>query len=202
MSSINRRGILAGGLATIFSIFNSPVFAAVGPTLKPKRVGEIIDLHDKRYTAIKSGKKIIWNKGVPIPVASPATPKASSTLSPAASVETKPAAGPAGITEIRIASSSNLAEGETKIFINKDKSGRGKPYILTRSSNGVVAFDNVCTHAGCGVEVEAHKLICKCHSSYFDGVTGKAISGPANAPLKSYDVKEVSGEIFVLDFPW
>jgi nitrite reductase/ring-hydroxylating ferredoxin subunit len=202
MSSINRRGILAGGLATIFSIFNSPVFAAVGPTLKPKRVGEIIDWHDKRYTAIKSGKKIIWNKGVPIPVASPATPKASSTPSPAASVETKPAAGPAGITEIRIASSSNLAEGETKIFINKDKSGRGKPYILTRSSNGVVAFDNVCTHAGCGVEVEAHKLICKCHSSYFDGVTGKAISGPANAPLKSYDVKEVSGEIFVLDFPW
>jgi nitrite reductase/ring-hydroxylating ferredoxin subunit len=185
-----------------FSIFNSSVFAAVGPTLKPKRVGEILDWHDKRYTAIKSGKKIIWNKGVPIPVASPATSKASSTPSPAASVETKPATGPAGITEIRIASSSNLAEGETKIFINKDKSGRGKPYILTRSSNGVVAFDNVCTHAGCGVEVEAHKLICKCHSSYFDGVTGKAISGPANAPLKSYDVKEVSGEIFVLDFPW
>ena len=202
MSSINRRGILAGALASVFSIFNSLVFAADGPTLKPKRVGEILDWHDKRFTAIKSGKKIIWNKGVPIPVASATTPKASSTPSPAASVETKPAAGPAGITEIRIASSSNLAEGETKIFINKDKFGRGKPYILTRSSKGVVAFDNICTHEGCGVEVEAKKLICKCHISYFDGVTGKAISGPANAPLKSYDVKEVGGEIFVLDFPW
>lgn len=202
MSSINRRGILAGGLATIFSIFNSSAFAADGPTLKPKRVGEIIDWHDKRYTAIKSGKKIIWSKGVPIQVASTATPKASATPSPVASVEAKPAAWPAGITEIRIAASSSLAEDETKIFINKDKNGRGKPYILTRSPKGVVAFDNVCTHAGCGVELEAHKLICKCHTSYFDGNTGKAISGPANAPLKSYDVKEVGGEIFVLDYPW
>jgi nitrite reductase/ring-hydroxylating ferredoxin subunit len=202
MSSINRRGILAGALASIFSIFNSSAFAADGPTLKPKQIGQVIVWRDKKYTAIKSGKKIIWNKGVPIPVSSSATPKASPTPSSMASVEAKPAAGPAGITEIRIAASSSLAEGETKIFMNKDKNGRGKPYILTRSSKGVVAFDNVCTHAGCGVELEAHKLICKCHTSYFDGITGKAISGPANAPLKGYDIKEVGGEIFVLDFPW
>lgn len=202
MSSINRRGILAGGLATIFSIFTSAVFAADGPTLKPKQIGQVIVWRDKKYTAIKSGKKIIWDKGAPIPVTSSATPKASPTPSTIASVGAKPAAGPAGITEIKIATSPSLAEGETKIFMNKDKFGRGKPYILTRSSNGVVAFDNICTHEGCGVELEAKKLICKCHISYFDGLTGKAISGPANAPLKSYDVKEINGEIFVLDFPW
>ena len=205
MSSINRRGMLATGLATVFSLFGSAVFAAQSsqvPTLKPKRVGQILDWRNKRYTAIKSGKKIIWNKGIPIPVPAPPAPKASPTPSAAASVEAKPSTGPAKITEIRIAASSDIAVGQTKIFINKDKNGRGKPYIITRTSKELVAFDNVCTHSGCGVEVDRDDLICWCHTSYFDSKTGKTISGPANSPLRSYEIKEVAGEIFVLDYPW
>ena len=203
MSSINRRGILATGLATVFSLFGSAVFAAQSsqvPTLKPKRVGQILDWRNKRYTAIKSGKKIIWNKGIPVP-ATP-SPKASPTPSATASVETKPSTGPAKITEIRIAASSDISVGQTKMFMNKDKNGRGKPYIITRTSKELVAFDNVCTHSGCGVEVDRDDLICRCHTSYFDNKTGKAISGPANSPLRSYEIKEVAGEIFVLDYPW
>ena len=202
MSSINRRGILATGLATVFSLFGSGAFAAQGPTSKPKRIGEVIDWQNKRYTAIKSGKKLVWNKGVPIPVPSTPSPKASSTPTPAASVEAKPTTAPAKITEIRIAASSDIAVGQTKMFMNKDKFGRGKPYIITRTSKELVAFDNVCTHSGCGVEVDRDDLICRCHTSYFDNKTGKAISGPANSPLRSYDVKEVGGEIFVMDYPW
>jgi len=205
MSSINRRGILATGLATLFSIFGSSVFAAQSsksPTLKPKRVGQILDWRNKRYTAIKSGKKIVWNKGFPIPV--PGTPPAtpSPTPSATATVETKPTTGPAKITEIRIAASSDIAVGQTKMFMNKDKNGRGKPYIITRTSKELVAFDNICTHSGCGVEVDRDDLICRCHTSYFDNKTGKAISGPANSPLRSYEIKEVDGEIYVLDYPW
>jgi len=205
MSSINRRGILATGLASILSVFTSSVFAAQssqGPTLKPKRIGQITEWQGKRYTAIKSGKKIIWNKGVPIPVPSTSPIKPSPTPSTAASVEAKPSTGPAKITEIRIAASSDIAVGQTKMFMNKDKFGRGKPYIITRTSKELVAFDNVCTHSGCGVEVDRDDLICRCHTSYFDSKTGKAISGPANSPLRSYDIKEVNGEIFVLDYPW
>ncbi len=210
MSSVdrNRRGILATCLAMVFSLFGSSVFAAQtsqSPTLKPKRVGQVIDWRNKRYTAIKSGKKIIWNKGVPIPVPetpAPSSPKASPAPSATASVETKPSTGPAKITEIRIAASSDISVGQTKMFMNKDKYGRGKPYIITRTSKELVAFDNVCTHSGCGVEVDRDDLICRCHTSYFDNKTGKAISGPANSPLRSYDVKEVAGEIFVLDYPW
>jgi len=200
MSRINRRSILLGGLALLFSSFGASAFAIEQPSLKPKRIGQVIVWRNKKYTAIKSGKKIVWNKGIPI-VSTPST-SASPSTSPTASTQPKPVSGSPKLTEIRVAASSNLAEGETKIFINKDSYGRGKPYILTRSSKGLVAFDNVCTHEGCGVEIEAHKLICKCHTSYFDGNTGKAISGPANAPLKSYEVKEINGEIFVLDFPW
>ena len=205
MSPPNRRGILATGLATFFSLFGSAVFAAQssqGPTLKPKRVGQILDWRSKRYTAIKSGKKLIWNKGVPIPVPITPSPQASPTPSSAPSVEAKPSTVPAKITEIRIAASSDIAVGQTKMFVNKDKNGRGKPYIITRTSKELVAFDNVCTHSGCGVEVDRDDLICRCHTSYFDNKTGKAISGPANSPLRSYDVKEVAGEIYVMDYPW
>ena len=205
MSSINRRGILATGLASLFSVFTSSVFAAQssqGPTLKPKRIGQITEWQGKRYTAIKSGKKIIWNKGVPIPVPSTSPIAPSPTPSASASVEAKPTTGPAKIVEIRIAASSDIAVGQTKMFMNKDKNGRGKPYIITRTSKELVAFDNVCTHSGCGVEVDRDDLICRCHTSYFDSKTGKAISGPANSPLRSYDIKEVNGEIFVLDYPW
>ncbi len=205
MSSINRRGILATGLAAVFSLFGSAVFAAPSsqvPTLKPKRVGQILDWRNKRYTAIKSGKKIIWNKGIQIPVPATPSPQASPTPSSAASVEAKPSTGPAEITEIRIAASSDISVGQTKMFMNKDKYGRGKPYIITRTSKELVAFDNVCTHSGCGVEVDRDDLICRCHTSYFDNKTGKAISGPANSPLRNYEIKEVAGVIFVLDYPW
>jgi nitrite reductase/ring-hydroxylating ferredoxin subunit len=202
MSSINRRGILATGLASLFSVFTSSVFAAQGPTLKPKKIGEVIDWQNKRYTAIKSGKKLVWNKGVQIPVPSTPSPKARSTPTPLASVEAKPTTAPAKITEIRIAASSDIAVGQTKMFMNKDKFGRGKPYIITRTTKELVAFDNVCTHSGCGVEVDRDDLICRCHTSYFDSKTGKAISGPANSPLRSYEIKEVGGEIFVMDYPW
>jgi nitrite reductase/ring-hydroxylating ferredoxin subunit len=197
---MNRRSILGGGLAIIFSAFGTSAFAVEQPSLKPKRIGQVIVWRNKKYTAIKSGKKIVWDKGIPI-VSSPSA-SATPTASPSASAQEKPISGPPKISEIRVAASSSLADGETKIFMNNDANGRGKPYILTRSPKGVVAFDNVCTHAGCGVELEAHKLICKCHSSYFDSDTGKVISGPANSPLKSYEVKEINGEIFVLDFPW
>ena len=201
MGSINRRSMLSGGLAVIFSAFGTSAFAVEQPSLKPKRIGQVIVWRNKKYTAIKSGKKIIWDKGILI-VSSPTTSATPTTSPNAPTPSTSPNARPPKIIEIKIAASSSLADGESKIFINNDANGRGKPYILTRSPKGVVAFDNVCTHAGCGVEIEAHKLVCKCHSSYFDGNTGKAISGPANSPLKSYEVKEINGEIFVLDFPW
>ena len=201
MSLINRRGILLASLGIVFSGLGSAASALEQPSLKPKRVGQVIVWRNKKYTAIKSGKKIVWNKGIPI-VATPAA-KSSPTPTPQSSIAgVKPNSGPPKITEIRIAASGELAKGETKIFMNKDAYGRGKPYIVTRSPTGLVAFDNVCTHSGCGVEIDRGDLICKCHTSYFDGNTGKAISGPANRPLKDYEVKEFGGEIFVLDYPW
>jgi ubiquinol-cytochrome c reductase iron-sulfur subunit len=53
--------------------------------------------------------------------------------------------------------------------------------------DGIIAFSKVCTHAGCPVglyEADTHQLLCPCHQSAFDVLTGaRPISGPAAWPL-------------------
>jgi choline dehydrogenase-like flavoprotein len=38
-------------------------------------------------------------------------------------------------------------------------------------------------------------IMCQCHGSRFDVVTGALIGGPALRPLKVYDVQEVNGTL-------
>jgi len=49
-----------------------------------KKVGQTITVNNKKYTCIKSGKKLVWNKGVAIP--SP-TPKPSVSPAPTATIK-------------------------------------------------------------------------------------------------------------------
>jgi nitrite reductase/ring-hydroxylating ferredoxin subunit len=206
MASLHRRGFLGAIFLTLFSGFDSLASASGFPTLKPTRAGQVVIWRNKKFTAIKSGKKLVWDKGIPI-LSKPApdtsvSPSATPTPTPSQSATTRASSVPAKIIDQRVANSSEVVEGETKIFINKDALGRGKPYIVTRTSGGLFAFDNICTHEGCGVELDHKKLICKCHMSTFDNVNGKALSGPANSPLRSYETKEIDGQIFILDYPW
>lgn len=52
---------------------------------------------------------------------------------------------------------------------------------------GLVAYSKLCTHAGCPVGLylpEERELLCPCHQSRFDVLTGaKPLSGPAAVPL-------------------
>ena len=52
---------------------------------------------------------------------------------------------------------------------------------------GCVAYSKICTHAGCPVglyRAEAHELLCPCHQSTFDVLTGAVPTfGPAARPL-------------------
>jgi thiosulfate dehydrogenase [quinone] large subunit len=62
----------------------------------------------------------------------------------------------------------------------------GDPGVLIRQPNGkIVAFDAVCTHAGCTVQyVEAYgALLCPCHGAAFDARDGRVLAGPTNTPL-------------------
>lgn len=79
----------------------------------------------------------------------------------------------------------------------------GDPGIVVRLSNGsFVAYDAVCTHAGCTVEWDAPDkvLYCPCHGAAFDPANKAAVlGGPTNQPLASLPivVDAASGRIFL-----
>lgn len=63
----------------------------------------------------------------------------------------------------------------------------GDPAVIVKLATGkFVAFDAVCTHAGCTVEFDAGSgfLFCPCHGATFDPAHRAAVvSGPTNVPL-------------------
>ena len=71
---------------------------------------------------------------------------------------------------------------------------------VARVNDQLYAFDDLCTCAEqtcplSGGMLTGTTLMCQCHGSRFDVTTGRAINGPATAPLNTYDVREVDGEI-------
>ena len=71
--------------------------------------------------------------------------------------------------------------------------------VLTQPSAGVYkAFSAVCPHKGCSVSTPKDNVIrCACHGSEFATDSGKAMQGPANAPLAAFPVK-VEGDGIVV----
>ena len=63
----------------------------------------------------------------------------------------------------------------------------GDPGVIVRLADGsYVAFDAICTHAGCTVEYSPadRLLVCPCHEAAFDPAHGAAVlAGPTDQPL-------------------
>ncbi len=82
---------------------------------------------------------------------------------------------------------ADLAVGSTHGFSARG----GIPSLLFRTSGGVFAYSEICTHQGCTVGYSAaDKLFsCPCHTSLFDPFNNaKVLSGPAPAPLPKIQV--------------
>ena len=58
---------------------------------------------------------------------------------------------------------------------------------VVREKGELFAIDLVCTHLGCTLAVTPDGLSCPCHGSSFD-LRGKVLKGPADRPLKRYEV--------------
>jgi ubiquinol-cytochrome c reductase iron-sulfur subunit len=69
--------------------------------------------------------------------------------------------------------------------------------------NGYVAYSKICTHAGCPVglyRATERKLICPCHQSTFDVLTGATpVFGPAGRPLPQLPIRLQPDGTFVAD---
>lgn len=73
-------------------------------------------------------------------------------------------------------------------------------FIITKKDNLVKVLSNKCTHAGCRISNEQQgELICSCHGSRFDTMSGKVLNGPALLPLPSIDftTDKNTGEILI-----
>jgi Rieske Fe-S protein len=67
----------------------------------------------------------------------------------------------------------------------------GQPIVVVRPKDAdPVAYSAVCPHAGCTVAPsdDGRTLVCPCHGSTFDPVSGERLSGPATAPLSTFRV--------------
>ena len=189
--------------------------ATATPKAKCVRVGQKIVSGGFAYRCVRQNGRLVWKKGKAVtvaisPSASPtpsSTPTASPTSTPTptptptASATPSPTPSPSATTRRAgyfVAKSSDVILGESKLFFATDLAGRTVRHSLYRSAKGVSALDVICTHNGCLVTPEKTELVCKCHYSYFDAATGARKSGPADAPLRAFQVSEVDGEIYIL----
>ena len=126
---------------------------------------------------------------------SPATAASTAPVASGAGAGATTATGSAGPV---IAKVSQLASGRAVTF---DDPGTGDPGVLIKLADGTfVAFDAVCTHAGCTVEYDRGSgfLLCPCHGAAFDPRNdAQVVNGPARRPLPSIPihVDSTSGRI-------
>ena len=96
------RKLLAGLVAVLsLSLLTAQLsIAAVTPGTKCSKAGAISTYNGKKYTCVKSGKKLVWNKGVALPkpaqVATP-TPTPTQTVAPTPIASPSPTATPTQI---------------------------------------------------------------------------------------------------------
>jgi len=111
------------------------------------------------------------------PTAEPATPGTPTAA---------PTPAPSGT---KVGSAADL---HTNGFLDFSDPKTGDPAVAVELAPGkVVAYDAVCTHAGCTVQYDGGQkvLVCPCHGAVFDPAHGAAVlQGPAPTPLGAIKV--------------
>ena len=203
---MRRRDVLIGLFGAGLSLISGGAFAADTPLIKCTRVGQTVIYRNQKFTCVKKAGKLVWGKGVPLPIKSPTpTPTASASASPTASATPTPtptsSATPTPMPSaqgIKVASSSDVTLGGSKVVTATTATGARIPIALARDSKGLHAFSAECPHAGYIVKPQgSDEFICPAHNSLFSSKDGAVLRGPASYGLGIYPVTETGGEIFV-----
>jgi nitrite reductase/ring-hydroxylating ferredoxin subunit len=201
---LRRRDLMVGLFGAAMTFISGSAVAADVPKLKCTRVGQTVIYRNQKFTCIKKSGKLVWGKGVPVPVKS-ASPSPSPTPSPSASAS--PSATPSASAtptftpaknQIKLANSSDFPTGTAKVFESGRTTGLVASIVLIRDSAGLRALSAECPHAGYVVITNGGpELLCPAHNSLFSAKNGAVLRGPANSGLKSYEVTETGGEIYL-----
>jgi uncharacterized membrane protein/nitrite reductase/ring-hydroxylating ferredoxin subunit len=76
----------------------------------------------------------------------------------------------------------------------------GKRIVVARTEQGIVAFDDRCTHRGASLAdgvIICNTVQCPWHGSQFDLSTGDVKAGPAKEKISLYTIQEVNGTKFL-----
>jgi len=197
---LRRRDLMVGLFGAAMTFISGAAVAAEVPKLKCTRVGQTVIYRNQKFTCVKKSGKLVWGKGVPVPVKS-ASPKPSPSASPSASAT--PSATPSASatptkSQIKLASSSEIPNGTVKVFQSSRTTGLLVPIVLIRDNDGLRALSAECPHAGYVVITNGGpELLCPAHNSLFSAKDGEVLRGPANSGLSRYVVTETDGNIFL-----
>ncbi|MDF1753468.1 MAG: Rieske 2Fe-2S domain-containing protein [Verrucomicrobiales bacterium] len=91
--------------------------------------------------------------------------------------------------------------------VDEIEEGKGRPFVmgehriaLVRHEGVLYGVDDVCPHADASLAFGPVKdgcIICPWHYAEFKLETGEAMSGPVARGIRTYEVKEVDGDIFI-----
>jgi|SRR5215211_430849 len=87
----------------------------------------------------------------------------------------------------------DLEEGDMRAF-----DVEGTRVAVANVAGTFYAFDDTCTHRQCSLaegDLEESTVICPCHGSEFDVISGAVLEGPAREPVASYEVRVEGGRL-------
>lgn len=131
---MNKLKLAAIGLVAVLSIGSTSALAAAPAQAGAKcaKAGLTQVVGDKKFTCIKSGSKLTWNKGVSVPAK--VSPTASASAEPSPSASASSSAAPALVkfrncTEAKAAGAAPLTKSKTpelyelNVGLDRDKDG-------------------------------------------------------------------------------
>lgn len=102
----------------------------------------------------------------------------------------------AGTLRLGETESAGLLEPDSSLLVRVE--GRRDKILLIHTADTLYAVSSKCTHLGCTVayEKESGRLLCPCHGSQY-ALDGSNLKGPAQRPLRRYDVHREQGQIII-----
>jgi hypothetical protein len=148
-----RRALVIALIASLALAINPAISsAAVKAGDACKKVGQISTAAGKKYTCVKSGKKLIWNKGVAVKKATP-TPTPSPTPTPTPSPTPTPTPTPTPVPLIRYNGPQNAAAHEAiqpvykllnqvsaELAVRAQSAGKGNVLLVSEEPDNPLAI--------------------------------------------------------------